>query len=132
MLFPGDGLSDPSKVRLLAERSASAIDFLFSAGLNLSEIVQLGGHSAARTHRFAPTAEGKPVPVGFTIVSALRKKVEASGYVTVKTKCVFRGLRRDEDGKVVGVEYSDGDGVKVEKGVVVLTSGGYANDHTEN
>lgn len=133
---PGGGRSDEEKVRVLAEHSAAAMDFLYSRGLNLSDIVQLGGHTAARTHRFPPTADGKPLPVGFTIVNALRKYVESdlSGYVTVKTQCLFQGLHSDEQGRVDGVSVrcAAGEGVEVVKGAVVLAAGGYANDRSDS
>ena len=69
----GDGLSNPQLVRTLAENSGSAIEFLRTFNLQLTDVVQLGGHSARRTHRFPPTADGKPVPVGFTILNTLKK-----------------------------------------------------------
>ena len=66
-------MSNPQLVRTLAESSGSAIEFLQTFSLPLTDVVQLGGHSAKRTHRFQPTADGKPVPVGFTIVNTLKK-----------------------------------------------------------
>lgn len=130
----GDGLSDPKLVRVLASQSGQAIDFLRTFNLNLMDVVQLGGHSAKRTHRFPPTADGKPVPVGFTIISTLKKYVtseEITNQVTVLTNTVFKGIVK-RGGKSVGVKYVGPDGSEKElEGVVVLTAGGYANDHTE-
>ncbi len=34
--------------------------------------------SRPRSHRIPPTPEGRPVPVGWTIVAALKKAVEVS------------------------------------------------------
>lgn len=129
----GDGLSKPNLVNTLASNSAMAHEWLYNLGLNLTDVVQLGGHSEKRTHRFPPTADGKAVPVGFTILNTLKKHVENNlkDSVTVKTKCVFKELLL-EDGVVVGLKYTDEEGqVQSIQGTVVLTSGGYANDHTD-
>lgn len=130
-ILSGDGLSDPELVRTLAENSASAIEFLSQLGLNLMDLVQLGGHSAARTHRFPASPEGKPIPVGWTIISALRKKVEGElkGKVDVRTLSSFQGLVV-VNGFGKGVRYQKDGWQRELPGVVVLASGGYANDHT--
>ena len=133
-LKSGDGLSNEDLVNILATNSAAAIDFLESFGLRLTDVVQLGGHSVARTHRFPPTAEGKPVPVGWTLISTLKKYIEGSlkDTVNVLTLSTFKQLVI-RDGKIIGVEYIDNNGsVHTVEGAVVLTSGGFANDHTAN
>ena len=130
----GDGDSSEVLVRTLGEKSADAHVFLRSFGLNLTDVVQLGGHGMKRTHRFPPTADGKPVPVGFTILGTLRKYVEndLKDSVTILTNSVFKGLLVKE-GKVSGVSYTGADGTVDEvSGIVVLAAGGYANDHTDN
>ena len=131
-LKSGDGLSNEDLVNILATNSAAAIDFLESFDLHLSDVVQLGGQSFPRTHRFPPTAEGKPVPVGWTLISALRKHVENALKDTIKvlTLSTFKQLVIT-DGQVTGLEYTDSTGsVKAIEGAVILTSGGFANDHT--
>ena len=47
----GRTLSDEDLVEVLARQSAGAIQFIENLGIDLSVISQLGGHSAARTHR---------------------------------------------------------------------------------
>ena len=94
--------------------------------------MQLGGHSVPRTHRIPSTADGKPVPVGFTIVSTLKKYVETelSGSVSVLTSSTFTGLLWEGD-RVTGIKYKSSDGSEHQlQGTVILTSGGFANDRT--
>jgi len=128
----GGGLSKPDLVSILATNSANAVDFVTSFTVGLTNVVQLGGHSVPRTHRIPPTAEGKPVPVGFTIISMLRKHVEndLSGRVRVLTNSVFQSLIWDGD-RAVGVVYKAEDGSEQKlKGNVIFTAGGFANDRT--
>ena len=127
----GGGLSRTELVEVLAKQSAAAHDFLKSLGLLLTDVVQLGGHNKPRTHRFPPTKDGKPVPVGFTIISTIKKAIENNfkDQITVVTKAKFVRLVMS-DNKAVGIVYSTS-GVEHELlGSVVLTAGGYANDHT--
>jgi cleavage and polyadenylation specificity factor subunit 2 len=132
----GGGLSSAAHVEILARNSADAIDFLMSFGLNLTDVVQLGGHSTARTHRIPPTPDGRPIPVGFTIMSTLKRYIEndLAGIVNVVTNANFKHLITDKahDNRVVGVEYELAGEVHRVNGNVILTAGGYANDHTPN
>lgn len=135
-LASGDGLSDPLLVSMLVTKSADAIGFLRSFGVNLTDVVQLGGHHVPRTHRIPPTADGKPVPVGFTIVSTLRKYVEndLKECVRLQLNSAFRSLVFDDGGRAVGVRYaSTTDGTERElRGNVILTAGGFANDRSDD
>lgn len=67
-------------------------------------MVQLGGHGTARTHRFAEP-DGKPKPVGFTLVSGLRWGSKTAAWhgrkiletdlkeqVTVRTRASFKAF----------------------------------------
>jgi len=128
----GGGRSKPDLVSILATNSASAVEFITSFSVGLTNVVQLGGHSVPRTHRIPPTADGKPVAVGFSIVSMLRKYVETelSGSVRVLTNSVFRSLLWEGD-RVVGVVYEAEDGTEQKlKGNVIFAAGGFANDRT--
>ena len=128
----GSGRSKAELVSVLATNSANAVEFITAFEVSLTNVVQLGGHSIPRTHRIPPTKEGKPVPVGFTIISTLKKYVEndISGNVNVLTNCVFQRLIWDGDW-VVGVVYKAKDGFDHQlQGNVILTAGGFANDRT--
>ena len=130
----GDGRSKPELVSILATNSASAVEHITSFSVGLTNVVQLGGHSIPRTHRIPPTKDGKPVAVGFTIISMLKKYVEndLSGSVRVLTNSVFQGLLWDGD-RVVGIVYKAEDGSEQQlHGNVILTAGGFANDRTSS
>lgn len=64
--------------------------------MNLSDVRQLGGHSRPRTHR-PPQTGDKPVPVGWTIISALKRRVAAVATIEVITAArVVQLLTRGE------------------------------------
>jgi len=126
----GGGRSKLDLVSILATNSANAVEFITAFDVGLTNVVQLGGHSVPRTHRIPPTKDGKPVAVGFTIVTMLRKYVEndLSGSVRVLTNSVFKSLLWDGD-RVVGVVYKAEDGSEQQlHGNVIFTAGGFAND----
>eukprot|EP00439_Symbiodinium_sp_Y106_P064986 s588_g10.t1 len=120
-LSSGDGLSRRKLVETLAR-------------LGLTDVVQLGGHSTQRTHRFPHSAEGKPQPVGWTLISSLRKIIETDlkDSVRVHTKSAFQEGLIMEGRRAVGLKYSDEAGTTHSLfGTVVLAAGGYANDHQD-
>lgn len=96
-LASGHGLSKPELVRVLAAQSASAIDFLKSKGVPLDAVVQLGGHSRPRTHHEPPRADGKPAPVGWDIIAALKRAVAETPSITVMTGVEALALTREGD-----------------------------------
>ncbi|KNC80457.1 hypothetical protein SARC_07182 [Sphaeroforma arctica JP610] len=137
-LSSGDGLCVESLVDLLANNSASAIDWVSSFGVELSNIVFMGGHSQQRTHREPARPDGKPSPVGFNIVSALRKHAESlvGDKFAIKTGTKVERVittKAGEDIVASGVQVSDSDGNREELiGTIVLATGGYGNDHTDS
>eukprot|EP01134_Creolimax_fragrantissima_P007823 CFRG7823T1 len=145
-LSSGHGLCDEGLVKVLADDSSGAIDWLSSFGIELSNLVQMGGHSRKRTHREPARLDGKPSPVGFNIVSALRKHVESligaydlkisADRFALMTETHVTGLISSTDHgstTVEGVQVATKDGNREDiLGTVVLTTGGYANDHTDS
>ena len=126
----GGGRSKLDLISILATNSANAVEFITTFNVGLTNVVQLGGHSVPRTHRIPPTKDGKPVAVGFTIISMLKKYVEhdLSGSVHVLTYSVFQHLLWDGE-RVVGVVYKAEDGTEHKLyGNVIFTAGGFAND----
>eukprot|EP00611_Tribonema_gayanum_P026149 TRINITY_DN613_c0_g1_i3.p1 TRINITY_DN613_c0_g1~~TRINITY_DN613_c0_g1_i3.p1 ORF type:complete len:775 (-),score=321.81 TRINITY_DN613_c0_g1_i3:557-2881(-) len=134
-LRSGGGLSDETLVDALVSYSTDTVNWLHEDfGLDLSDLTQLGGHSAPRTHRLPPQ-NGRPVPVGWTTVSALKAVVDKLPNVTVLTNSTLvRLLTEDDDGdiSVVGLEYEK-DGAKTEMrcDAVILATGGFAFDRSE-
>eukprot|EP00923_Selenidium_pygospionis_P052175 GHVN01090279.1.p1 GENE.GHVN01090279.1~~GHVN01090279.1.p1 ORF type:complete len:873 (-),score=165.53 GHVN01090279.1:703-3321(-) len=155
-LASGGGLSDVNKVTTLAHNANSAIEFLSSFGLDLSNVVQLGGHSVPRTHRIPPLEDGRPRPVGFTIMKSLTEAVsnltqqsersqELEGEVTpsptfkVMTGTKFKSLlvgssissppSSTPGHGITGVKVEDSNGMEIDlKGRVILAAGGFAYD----
>lgn len=108
-------------VDTLAEQSASAIEWLSSLGVDLSKVAQLGGHSAARTHR----GSSGPPP-GFAIVSTLLNKLKASEGFTLSTNADVTALSLSP----LSVTYQTPDDgpVSLPAASVVFASGGFAGD----
>jgi flavocytochrome c len=130
--------------------------------LSLSTLSQLGGHSRVRTHRLPDDESGRPVPVGWMIMKQLRQKLQkdVADKVTVMTSTRVTSLIADGSPatRVTGVRYrtlaggtsasesiaascdaarASSSGVCVEDtavtaDAVILTTGGFGNDHTAN
>ncbi|KAG1378406.1 hypothetical protein G6F60_005716 [Rhizopus arrhizus] len=130
-------LARPDLIHVLTGRSASAVEWLQDKfTLDLSLVSRLGGHTFPRTHR------GKEQFPGMTITYALMEGFEELALkqperAKIIKKAKVENLIRDERGNVIGVEYvmvgkgSDGQ-VHKEYGPVILATGGYAADFTED
>eukprot|EP00475_Leptophrys_vorax_P001706 TRINITY_DN10940_c0_g1_i1.p1 TRINITY_DN10940_c0_g1~~TRINITY_DN10940_c0_g1_i1.p1 ORF type:complete len:492 (+),score=44.88 TRINITY_DN10940_c0_g1_i1:364-1839(+) len=131
----GKGLSDVGLVDVLVQRSADAVTFLQGFDIDLDNIAQLGGHSHPRTHR--SKSDGKPMNIGYRIMSVLIKNVEAlpADKARVVKKAKVTALLKDPSGAVTGVKYevpsadaSVPEVVEVSARAVVLATGGYSAD----
>lgn len=130
----GGGLSDEGLVDVLVKESGRAIEFLKKIGVSFSpHLVQLGGHSEARTHTVTSGA------VGWTIVSQLKAAVEALENVHVRTQSSVEKLIVDEDEEnkngssqsVRGCVYRAQDGTRVVAHAtygVILATGGFGHN----
>ncbi|OUC48575.1 flavocytochrome c [Trichinella nativa] len=137
----GHGINDMQLVDLLTKSSADAIDRLTEIGVDLSDLVILGGHSVRRTHRI-PAKNGKPVPVGFHIVRTVHQhllnKANSVGSDRLKVMTNVRAvsLITDADGSVVvGLRFEHADTKETGQlyaNSIVLATGGYSNDHTSD
>ncbi|CAD7937985.1 unnamed protein product [Amoebophrya sp. A25] len=135
-LFSSDclkgGAKKPELVKVLATNSGPDCDWLMDVfGLDLSLVARLGGHSAPRTHR------GKERFPGMTITYALIQMVEkiaektngSAAKVVTKaraTSLIFQG------GKVVGVNYEKGGSTLKEMGPVIIATGGFGADFSQD
>ncbi|CAD7965251.1 unnamed protein product [Amoebophrya sp. A120] len=135
-LFTNDclkgGAKKPELVKVLAENSGPDCDWLMDVfGLDLSLVARLGGHSAPRTHR------GKERFPGMTITYALIQMVEkiaektngSVAKVVTKAKAtslIFQG------GKVIGVNYEKGGSMLKEMGPVIIATGGFGADFSQD
>ncbi len=130
----GGGLSDEGLVDVLVKESGRAIEFLKKIGVSFSpHLVQLGGHSEARTHTVTSGA------VGWTIVSQLKAAVEALENVHVRTQSSVEKLIVDVDKEnkngssqsVRGCVYRAQDGTHVVAHAthgVILATGGFGHN----
>ncbi len=119
-------------MEVLTRESAPAIEWLQNSfGLDLSLVSQLGGHSTQRTHR------GPEKFPGMTITYALMEKLELIEQESQgKTATIIYSAKAEkliyENNQVVGVEYTHENQTKRAYGPVVLATGGYGADFSEN
>ena len=115
----------------LTYESGPAVEWLINEfKLDLSLISRLGGHSQPRTHR------GKERFPGMTITYALMEKYEdiatkepERAQVIVNAKVV---KLLEEAGNVVGVEYECSGQTYTEHGPVIIATGGFGADFSDN
>ena len=116
----GHDLNDPALVRVMAEKSSDAIDWLDTIGAQLPKISFSGGASVNRIH--APE-DGSGV--GEYLVQHFRDKLEELG-VEIMYNTKATELLTDADGKVCGVKAEGTDCVYVFKcKAVILATGGF-------
>ncbi|CDW51749.1 Hypothetical FAD-dependent oxidoreductase YEL047C [Trichuris trichiura] len=140
-LKAGQYMNNRLLVKLLAERSASFVNELPKWGLNLSQLVILAGHSVKRTHRIPPTVDGRAVAIGkalvqryYTMVELAAFRTSAQGHFRLLTNTAATSLVTSKEG-VAGVVVKDVNGTEtrvIPADAVVLTTGGYSNDHTHD
>ncbi|CAB3403330.1 unnamed protein product [Caenorhabditis bovis] len=139
-LTAGDEENDRELVKILAESSSDAVEFLKKVGVDLGDVNLCGGHSVPRTHWIPSPKEGRPIPAGFEIMRRLRLRLdelkakdEASIQFLTKTKMI--GIETDSNGRVVGVktESVDTKEVRIVNGLaVILATGGFSADHEDD
>jgi flavocytochrome c len=136
MTAAGLGLNHPELVRILCEKSNSAIKWTIeNIGVTyLDQVDQLGGHSIPRTLILKSKAS---VHFGVDLVRRMLQKAGDIG-VEVRTRACVQTLLRERGGAVKGVVLREGLSVSqketgavktigARKGVV-LASGGFAGD----
>lgn len=128
----GQHINNPLLVTKLSADSHEAIHFLKNEmELPLTDLIQLGGHTNARTHRLATHA-----PIGFSMVKAIKAKVDALSNVRVESSSEVLGILFDEVGSdriVRGVSYRDANSTIVEYSAdaVILATGGMGYDQSD-
>ncbi|KAF4620270.1 hypothetical protein D9613_000339 [Agrocybe pediades] len=119
-------------IHVLTGRSGDAVNWLQSKfNLDLSKVSRLGGHSQPRTHR------GDAQFPGMVITYAQMERLEDLAESNPERVKIFKKARvtqllKDESGAVIGVKYERSGKTEEAYGPVILATGGYAADFTEN
>ncbi|TFK74546.1 fumarate reductase [Pluteus cervinus] len=119
-------------IQVLTGRSGDAVNWLQDKfGLDLSKVARLGGHTHPRTHR------GDAQFPGMVITYAQLERLEdlsvsSPERVKIIKKARATRLVKDESGAVVGIEYVANGKTETAYGPVILATGGYAADFTED
>jgi len=132
-LFTSDtlkgGAKKPDVVKILCGNSGADVDWLVEKfNLDLSLVARLGGHSAPRTHR------GKERFPGMTITYALIQMVEKIAERTDKARIITKARATKlltNSGSCVGLVFEKGGVEFQEHGPVILATGGFGADFTQ-
>merc|ERR1719267_252372 len=133
-LFTNDTLKGGAKkaeiAKILCANSGNDVEWLMDKfNLDLSLVARLGGHSAPRTHR------GKERFPGMTITYALIQMVEKISETTDKARIITKARAHKllMSGKVcIGLTYEKAGVDYKEYGPVILASGGFGADFTQD
>jgi len=118
--------------KVMCGRSGDSVEWLQEKfNLDLSLISRLGGHSHPRTHR------GKERFPGMTITYALMEKYDEvcskkDGRGRLILKARVTKLLTGSDGSVEGVEYVKDGKKHTEYGPVIIATGGYGADYSDD
>lgn len=120
-LESGHGDNNPIMIEIMADESASAIDWLSDLGADLADVGILAGHSIPRTHR---PSGGRPV--GSEIVDTLKKNVESRGVdLRLEHKAVEILTKKDKSIKGVKVVDRTGKEYSLRTQNIVIATGGF-------
>lgn len=123
----------PELTKVLTWESASAVEWLSDKfKIDLSLVSRLGGHTYPRTHRGTERFPG--MTITYTLLEALENiaKTQPNRAKILKKANVRKLLKNEETGAVIGVEYEMNGETLQEFGPVIIATGGFAADFTEN
>jgi len=134
-LFTSDtlkgGAKNPDVVKVLCGNSGADVDWLVDKfNLDLSLVARLGGHSAPRTHRGKERFPG--MTITYALIQMLEKIAEKTDKARIITKARATKLLTNEGSACVGLVYEKGGAQFQEHGPVILASGGFGADFTQN
>lgn len=135
-LFSSDclkgGAKKPELVKVLATNSGPDVDWLCDIfNLDLSLLARLGGHSAPRTHRGKERFPG--MTITYALIQMVEKVAETNPHIArIVTKAEVTKLIQNREGAVIGCEYSRNGQTLKEFGSMILATGGFGADFTQN
>merc|ERR1712003_420391 len=135
-LFTADtlkgGAKRPELAKVLCYNSAVDVDWLVDKfNLDLSLVARLGGHSQPRTHRGKERFPG--MTITYALIQMLEKVAEKTDRARIITKArAHKLLMNEEKGACIGLIYEKGGKDEKEFGPVILASGGFGADFTQN
>merc|ERR1719201_3234459 len=132
-LFTSDtlkgGAKRPEVAKVLCGNSGADVDWLVDKfNLDLSLVARLGGHSAPRTHRGAERFPG--MTITYALIQMVEKVSERSDKARIITKAKATKLLTNASGAVVGCVYEKGGVEFQEHGPVIICTGGFGADFT--
>eukprot|EP00927_Polykrikos_kofoidii_P064404 TRINITY_DN595_c0_g1_i10.p1 TRINITY_DN595_c0_g1~~TRINITY_DN595_c0_g1_i10.p1 ORF type:complete len:1039 (-),score=122.65 TRINITY_DN595_c0_g1_i10:206-3322(-) len=133
-LFTADtlkgGAKRPEVAKILCGNSGADVDWLVERfNLDLSLVARLGGHSAPRTHRGKERFPG--MTITYALIQMVEKIAERTDRARIITKACAQTLLMNGSGACVGVVYEKGGRYFQEHGPVILASGGFGADFTQ-
>ncbi|KAL1960972.1 hypothetical protein VTO42DRAFT_4860 [Malbranchea cinnamomea] len=122
----------PDLIKVLTYKSAAAVEWLQDIfNLDLTLVSRLGGHSQPRTHR-GHDAKFPGMAITYALMQRLEELTEKEPHrVQVLKKARVTAVNK-EGNTITGVTYEYNGQTHTADGVVVLATGGYAADFTEN
>eukprot|EP00438_Fugacium_kawagutii_P031208 Skav220803 [mRNA] locus=scaffold150:417785:422163:+ [translate_table: standard] len=133
-LFTSDtlkgGAKKPELVKVLCGNSGPDVDWLVDKfDLDMSLLARLGGHSAPRTHRGKERFPG--MTITYALIQMVEKISERSDLARIINKAKVKQLVT-KSGAVCGVVYEKKGKDFTEEGPVILATGGFGADFTDD
>jgi len=124
----------PELVHALAFTSGPAVDWLCdSFGMKLDTLGRLGGHSNPRTHRGGAGGQFPGMMITYGLMDAFEQINEKDASTAqILNKANVTELLTDDSGNITGVVYTKGGNSFTEHGPVILATGGFAADFSDN
>merc|ERR1712039_396699 len=124
------GAKKPEIAKVLCGNSGADVDWLMDKfDLDLSLLARLGGHSQPRTHRGKERFPG--MTITYALIQMLEKVAEKTDRAQIITKA--RAHKLLMNGNIcIGLIYEKGGKDEKEYGPVILASGGFGADFTQN
>merc|ERR1712038_464547 len=134
-LFTSDtlkgGAKKPEVVKVLCGNSGADVDWLVEKfNLDLSLVARLGGHSAPRTHRGKERFPG--MTITYALIQMVEKVAEKCDKAQIITKARAHKLLTTSSGACKGLIYEKNGKDITQIGPVILCSGGFGADFTQN